>query len=127
YFRLLKQYAASHRLTLEDGREIMWIDEDMDPFTGEWIARNQLLGGKQDPGQGGFERGKDYNHSTFCDLVLSGLLGIEGRDGQLTVDPLIPDDWDRFCVTNLPPRGQTVVFDRTGEYYGLGPGLHILG
>ena len=127
YFRLLKQYAASHRLTLEDGREIMWIDEDMDPFTGEWIARNQLLGGRRDPGQGGFERGKDYNHSTFCDLVLSGLLGIEGRDGQLTVDPLIPGDWDRFCVTNLPPRGQTVVFDRTGEYYGLGPGLHILG
>ncbi|MBR5679992.1 MAG: hypothetical protein IKX19_05000 [Clostridia bacterium] len=126
YVRLLTQYAASHRLVGEDGRERMWIDEDMDPFTGEWIARRELKADNWNPGRGGVERGKDYNHSTFCDLVLSGLLGIDARDGRLTVDPLIPDDWDWFCVTNLPPRGETVLFDRTGERYGLGAGLLVL-
>ena len=127
YYDLLKQYAASHRIVLEDGREVMWIDEDMDPFTGEWIARKQLRADNPNPGAGVVERGKDYNHSTFCDLVLSGLLGIGARDGELRADPLIPEDWDWFCVTNLPPYGQSVVFDRTGERYGLGAGLMILG
>lgn len=126
YCRLLRQYAASHRLTLENGREVMWIDEDMDPFTGDWTARTLLKADNWNPGRGGLERGKDYNHSTFCDLVLSGLLGIDARDGRLTADPLIPDEWDWFCVTNLPPYGQTVLFDRTGERYGVGAGLHIL-
>ena len=105
----------------------MWIDEDMNPFTGEWIARKQLRADNPNPGAGVVERGKDYNHSTFCDLVLSGLLGIGARDGRLRADPLIPEDWDWFCVTNLPPYGQSVVFDRTGERYGLGAGLMILG
>ena len=126
YYRLLHQYAASHRLLGEDGVERMWIDEDMDPFTGEWTARNILGADGWDHGRGCVERGKDYNHSSFCDLVLSGLLGIDARDGQLTADPMIPDGWDWFCVTNLPPRGGAVVYDRTGERYGLGAGLHIL-
>jgi len=126
YYALLKQYAASHRIVDEDGREHMWIDEDMDPFTGEWIARKELKADNWNPNRGGYERGKDYNHSTFCDLVLSGLLGIEGRDGQLTVDPLIPEEWDYFCVTNLTERNLTVVYDRTGDHYGLGKGLMIL-
>ena len=58
--------------------------------------------------------------------MLSGLLGIAVRDGRLTVDPLIPDEWDWFCVTNLPPYGGSVVYDRTGERYGLGAGMHLI-
>ncbi len=124
YFYLLRQYAASHRLVRPDGTSVMWIDEDMDPFTGEWEARRILK--KRSPGSD-YERGKDYNHSTFCDLVLSGLLGIERRDERITADPLIPDDWEYFCVTNLTEKNITVAYDRTGERYGLGAGLHILG
>ncbi len=71
-----------------------------------------------------YERGKDYNHSTFCDLVLSGLLGIEKKDGILHSSPLIPDDWDFFFVTNLPNGGR-VIFDRDGTHYGYGRGLLI--
>jgi len=26
--------------------------------------------------KGGVERGKDYNHSTFCDLIITGLVGL---------------------------------------------------
>ena len=29
--------------------------------------------------KGGEERGKDYNHSTFCDLLISELLGLPPR------------------------------------------------
>ncbi len=121
YYRLLVQYAASHRLVDENGTCRMWIDEDMDPFTGEWIARS-LLKAKRG---GGYVRGKDYNHSTFCDLVLSGLLGIGLHGGRLVVDPIIPDAWDYFCVTNLPG-GRAVYYDRTGDQYGFGAGLHIM-
>ena len=126
YYTLLQQYAASHRLVGEDGTEKMWIDEDMDPFTGDWIARTELKADHWNPQRGGYERGKDYNHSSFCDLVLSGLLGISGREGALTVDPLVPDDWDYFRVTNLTDKNLSVVYDRTGARFGLGAGLHII-
>lgn len=47
-------------------------DENLNPFTGDWIARTRLIQrGKKIP-----ERGQDYNHSTFCDLVISGLVGL---------------------------------------------------
>ena len=52
------------------------------------------------PARGGYERGKDYNHSLFCDLVLSGLFGISVKDGRLTADPMVPDTWDSFKVEN---------------------------
>ena len=125
YYRLLKQYAASHRIKDADGADRMWIDEDMDPFTGDWTARTLLKEANWDPGRGGYERGKDYNHSTFCDLVLSGLLGIDRNNGAYTADPLIPDEWDWFCVTGLPG-GYAVIYDRAGGRYGNGPGLHIV-
>ena len=127
YFSLLKQYAVSHRIIGQDGIEKMWIDEDMDPFTGEWIARAELKADNWNPRRGGYERGKDYNHSAFCDLVLSGLLGISGRDSHLTVNPIIPEEWDYFRVTNLTDKRISIVYDRTGERFGLGAGLHVIG
>jgi len=53
-------------------------------------------------GKGGQERGKDYNHSTFCDLVISGLIGLRPQDGNtVTVNPLVPQEqWDWFCLDN---------------------------
>ncbi len=127
YYHLLRQYAACHRTEGPDGTDLMWIDENLDPFDGEWTARAILKKRNNSISRGGPERGKDYNHSCFCDLVLSGLLGIEAREGQLTVDPIIPEDWDYFCVTNLTDRNLTVLFDRTGKRYGFGAGLFILG
>ena len=69
------------------------------------------------------ERGKDYNHSTFCDLVLSGLLGIRFDGSRLTADPILPESWDHFMVAGLTKDGWTVLYDRDGTRYGLGPGL----
>lgn len=101
YWTLLKQYADAHQL---DGKP--WIDENYDPFTGEWIARKELMEDGWKPARGGYERGKDYNHSLFCDLVLSGLLGIgTDKSGHLTADPIVPDDWGWFRVSHLRHAG----------------------
>jgi len=97
YYEILRQYAASHKLTLDDGTVVPWIDENLDPFTGSWIARDVLLTWEDYI----VERGKDYNHSLFCDLVLSGLLGISVENGHFISKPMIPDDWDHFKVENL--------------------------
>ena len=125
YYTLLHQYAASHCITGEDGRQRMWIDEDMDPFTGDWIARTELKADNWNPDRGGRERGKDYNHSTFCDLVLSGLLGIRRENGRLCVSPIIPEDWDYFMVSGLTEENWTILYDRDGSRYGRGAGLHM--
>ena len=132
FAKLLKQYAAQHTLTREDGKTVPWIDEDYDPFTGEWLARKVLLaraaakGKKVKPK----ERGKDYNHSTFCDLVISGICGIGAdADGKLEVKPLAPESWDWWCVEGVRWHGRdlTVLFDRDGTHFGKGKGLVIEG
>jgi hypothetical protein len=42
YFDLLRIYTKSHRLKLDDGRTVPWIDENLNPQTGGWIARTRL-------------------------------------------------------------------------------------
>ena len=100
YYELLLQYAKAHKINI-NGKELPWIDENYDPFTGEWIARSILEGNGWVPEKGGFERGKDYNHSLFCDLILSGLLGVDVKDGEFIVNPLIPNNWDYYKIENL--------------------------
>lgn len=128
YYTLLLQYARSHHRTDEQGRILPWIDENMHPYTGRWLARDILESwGWPVEEKGGFERGKDYNHSLFCDLVLDGLLGIgPGPDGEIRVNPLIPEDWNYFWVENVMVQGNRyrIVYDKDGSHYGTAPGLH---
>lgn len=129
YYALLRQYAYAHRIRDASGGWKPWIDEDMDPYTGEWIARSELKADHWNPARGGYERGKDYNHSTFADLILDGLLGIRlGTDGVPTADPMIPEEWPYFCVANLHAGGAEwmVLFDRDGSHYRRGAGLQII-
>ncbi len=128
FFRLLKQYAASQCLSNQNGRAVPWIDENLDPDTGEWLARSILKGKNWPESKGGYERGKDYNHSTFCDLVITGLLGIRTDGNKLHVSPLIPDDWNYFRLENLNFRGTsyTITYDKTGNFYHRGKGLSIV-
>jgi len=132
YFNLLKIYTKCHELAREDGRVVPWIDENLNPRTGDWLARTRLKSWKNgtwDPEKGGRERGKDYNHSTYCDLVITGLVGLRPQpDDTIEVDPLLPaDTWDWFCLDNVLYHGQivTIVWDKTGEKYGRGKGLRI--
>lgn len=124
YLDLLQTYSNSQRRTLENGRIVPWIDENINPFTGEWLARELLIRyGNKIP-----ERGKDYNHSSFCDLVISGLVGIRPQEGTVVINPLLPSNkWDYFAIDNVYYQGHqlSVVYDRTGKKYGLGIGLML--
>jgi hypothetical protein len=113
YFEQLLAYARSHQL---DGRA--YIGEYLDETTGKWL----ITGPKA-------ERSRFYNHSTFNDLVITGLLGLVPReDDVVEIDPLMPDDgWDWFCLDGVPYRGRslTIVWDRTGERYDRGAGFSL--
>ena len=76
----------------------------------------------------GFNHSEDYLHSTFNDLVLSGLLGLQAQDdATLRIQPLVPSDWDHYAVENVPYHGRnvTVLWDREGTYYGQGAGMRV--
>ena len=124
HFDLLHRYARCHYIERDGVRE-MWIDENLDPFTGEWLARRKMIEGGRDD----WDRGVDYNHSTFCDLVISGLGGIYYLDGKLTVEPLFDEaQLDYICLDGVMCGDHfiTVIYDKTGERYGNGRGLSVL-
>jgi predicted GH43/DUF377 family glycosyl hydrolase len=132
YFNLLKIYTASHRRKLDDGRVVPWIDENLNPTNGDWLSRTRLKfwkNGAWDAGKGGEERGKDYNHSTYCDLVISGLIGLRPRaDETVEVNPLVPEGtWEYFCLDRIRYHGHglTILYDKTGERYQRGTGLRV--
>ncbi len=126
YMKLLGTYAASHVL-YEGGRKINWIDEDMEPFTGQWIARDLIRLDHYYEGRFKRERGADYNHSTFCDLVLSGACGISGAADSIRVKPLAAGTWRYFAVKNLFVGSDRydIYYDTDGRY-GFGEGVTVL-
>jgi hypothetical protein len=128
YLNLLRTYANSHFITDENGERIPFIDENIDPYTGEWLARKILM--SKEPPRDDRERGKDYNHSTYCDTVLSGIAGIRPQgDSTLTVHPLFSaDQLDYMCADGILYHGHsiTVLWDKTGEKYGRGSGFKLL-
>ena len=131
YYNILLQYAKQHKIKNDKGETLNWIDENFNPFTGDWISRTRLKnweGKGWSKDKGGIERGKDYNHSGFCDLVLSDLLGIKPSiDNYIRIKPLIPQNWEWFAAENIPFQGKDIslIWDKTGEKYGLGKGLML--
>jgi len=130
YFDALTTYARSQRRVKENGQIVPWIDENMNPFTGDWIARTRKLWRNKRTMDGGIvERGKDYNHSTFCDLIISGVCGLQPRhDNILDVSPVLPQNaWDYFCLDGVPYHGHrvTLLWDRDGSRYGKGTGFCV--
>jgi hypothetical protein len=132
YYRLLKTYTVSQQLKRDNGELVPWIDENLNPLTGDWISRTRLKtwsNGTWSEEKGGRERGKDYNHSTFCDLVISGLIGLRPSEGkQLVINPLLPQDkWDYFCLDKVSYHGKeiTVLYDKSGTRYKKGKGFMV--
>ena len=98
---LLLTYAYSHRDT--DGTP--WLDENMDPDTGIWLAREILrsLQKNEIP-----DRGRHYNHSTFIDLVMTGICGIcPSESNRLIIKPL-GTSLDSFTATDIQYHGHSV-------------------
>ncbi len=132
YFAVLKIYTKSQHLKRAGGRVLPWIDENLNPANGDWISRSRLKtwnAGTWDAGKGGEERGKDYNHSAYCDLIINGLVGLRPRaDEMIEVNPLLPTGtWDYFCLDQVRyhRRWLTILYDKTGERYHKGQGLRV--
>lgn len=111
YFALINQYVESMHYR---GRP--YVGEYLDEVTGYWLKGDQ-------------ERSRYYNHSTFNDLIISGLVGLRPRaDETIELNPLIPEkQWDWFCLDNVLYHGKilTIVWDKTGSKYNLGKGLSL--
>lgn len=126
YFRLLKIYTHSQHIRLPDGQVIPWIDEDLNPDTGEWIARDILISQHAQPEN----RGRYYNHSGFADLIITGLIGLRPSDSnEVIVHPLLPPGtWSYFALAGIPYHGHllTIFYDRDGTRYHRGAGFQVL-
>jgi hypothetical protein len=112
YFRLMELYVESQYYR---GRP--YIGEYLDEKTGYWLKGDE-------------ERSRYYNHSTFNDLIITGIVGLRPRaDNIIEVNPLIPENkWDWFCLDNVLYHGRnlTIFWDKTGEKYKRGKGFHLL-
>ena len=112
YFDAFLTYVRSHRF---DG--LPYIGEYQDEVTGQWLKG-------RDP------RSRWYNHSTFGDLLISGVVGLRPRaDDVVEVYPLLPDNtWSWFCLDDVRYHGRdlTILWDRDGTRYHRGAGLQIL-
>ena len=120
----IRKYAEMH-YSYEDGRKINFIDEVMEHDRLSWFAREKGKRGFVIPG--GQERGKDYNHSTFIDLVLRGLCGVYAEGDTLTVRPRIKGLWSWFKIENLTVKNNTytVYYDEDGSHFGKGVGVIV--
>ena len=99
----LKKYAESQFIEI-DGEKRPWIDEVQNPFTGDWISRTML----RDMGAPDWERGKDYNHSSFCDLIISGLVGLRVNKDGYKVEPLCKDSLEWFTLDGVMVKGSSL-------------------
>lgn len=111
YFEDLRTYACAH-----EKRGKPYIGEYHDEINGTWL-------------KGDNPRSRYYNHSTFCDLVISGLVGVIPRmDSTIVIDPLVPrNTWPWFALDRVRYHGHnlSVFWDETGERYHLGKGLFL--
>ncbi len=112
YVALLQTYAKSHR---KNGRP--YLAEALHPDTGSF------------EGHDGYNHSEHYFHSGFCDLVVTGLVGLRPSDGpQLEIMPLATENWPWFALDRLQYHGHelTIFWDRDGSRYGKGAGFHVL-
>lgn len=94
-----------------------YIGEYLDEKTGYWLKGDE-------------ERSRYYNHSTFGDLIITGLVGLQPQeDNSVVLQPNIPQDkWDWFCLDNVLYNGKnlTIIWDKDGKKYKKGQGFTLL-
>lgn len=112
YFDAFQTYTRSQRF-----ESLPYIGEYQEESTGYWLKG-------RDP------RSYYYHHSTYADLLITGIVGLRPRaDNILEVHPLLPEtEWSWFCLDGVYYRGHslTILWDREGDRYGYGAGLHVL-
>ncbi|MCI7451925.1 MAG: six-hairpin glycosidase, partial [Prevotella sp.] len=111
FFHHLKKYTESQ---YRRGRP--YIGEYLDEKDGQWLMGDR-------------ERSRYYNHSTYCDLIITGLCGLRpSMSAEVTVRPHIPATWDYFLLTGVPYHGRlvTIIYDKYGDRYHLGKGVRVI-
>jgi hypothetical protein len=111
YFDSFITYTRSHRY---DGKP--YIGEYLDEVNGKWL-------------KGPDPRSRYYNHSTYADLLITGVIGLRPRaDDIVELSPLLPEGtWNWFCLDGVRYHGRdlTIIWDRDGKRFGRGEGLAI--
>ena len=112
FFKQMELYVESqhHR-----GRP--YIGEYLDEKNGAWLMGDR-------------ERSRYYNHSTFNDLMITGIVGLRPQeDGSIVVNPLVSQEkWNYFCLDGVNYRGHilTIIWDKDGQRYHQGSGLTLM-
>jgi len=111
YFEAFLTYVRAQRY---DG--LPYIGEYYDESTGVWL-------------KGRDERSRYYNHSTFADLVITGLVGLRPRsDDCVEINPLLPEgQWSWFKLDRVRYHGRelTILWDADGQHFARGAGLQV--
>ncbi|MDB4919543.1 MAG: glycoside hydrolase [Mucilaginibacter sp.] len=111
FYNEFHKYAMSHIK-----RSVPYLGEYQDEKTGFWL-------------KGDNPRSSYYNHSGFCDLVISDLVGLKPRaDNMLDINPIIPQgQWKWFCLDNVLYHGHliAILWDKDGTKYHKGAGFSI--
>jgi len=111
YVKLLHIFAISHR---KDG--IPYLAEALNPDNGSFL------------GHDAYNHSEHYFHSSFNDLVITGLVGLSPRhDNTIEISPVAPADWAYFALEDVAYRGHniTIIWDIDGTHYGRGKGLQV--
>lgn len=111
YYHLRKYTESMHR------RGRPYVGEYLDETDGQWLW-------------GDHQRSRYYNHSTYCDLIITGICGLTpSANNELRVKPLLPaGTWDYFCLDGVRYHDHrlTILWDKDGTRYHQGRGLTVL-
>jgi hypothetical protein len=111
YMKILRLYARQH--ILPSGK--INLVENYDPNLGGPIVY--------------YYWSNHYLHSTFNNLIISGLCGIRPSENDtLVINPLIDSSINYFCLSDINYHGRslTVAYDKDGSRYKSGRGLSVL-
>jgi hypothetical protein len=111
YLGMLRQYAGQHYLS----DSVINLVENYDPNLGGPIVN--------------YYWSNHYNHSSFNNLIITGLCGIRpSLSDTLTINPLIDSTISYFALSNLNYHGHriTVLYDRDGTKYNMGIGVSVV-
>ena len=124
FYRNLTQSPVAEYLM--DGLGELWVGEN-GCGDEKWTVQKGLTGPAwTDRATEGYR----YNHATFMDLVLSGVVGLQPmHNGSVIVNPLVPATilpW--WCADGVELHGKiiSVVFDTDGSHYKRGTGLMVM-
>ena len=130
---VLKSMAAIHRadntsVTAEQYYDIFSLYTKTQTKDGNpYIAESHFP--KKDAWSGdSWNHSEHYDHSTFNDDVITGLLGIVPQsDNSLQINPIVPENWTYYAIENLAYHGHLIsyFYDVDGTRYNLGKGLTV--